>query len=349
MKFSVIIPVYNCEKYIVRCVQSLLHQIGKNDEIIILDDGSTDLSYNKCLETFKSDYRVRIIKKENSGVSDTRNLGIEKAKGKYILFIDADDWVSDGYINSIYKIINNNPEIQLINFGFFSEVENNNEIVSVDEIKYIDRFYKTNNDIVKDIINLYESSMLYNIWNKVYVKKVIKENNLKFKDRYFGEDMLFNRDYLACVDNFYNSSKCFYHYIRERDDSVTTRFKKDIFEIRKNEFLEFNEYFKSLNLSENYYYEFSCRRFVERMMGCVENIFCSKYSFFEKYREIKKIINDKITIECLQNCKLKSKKMKILIIPIKLKSVILTMIIGKFLHIVKTKLPAIFNKLKNKR
>lgn len=164
-----------------------------------------------------------------------------------------------------------------------------------------------------------------------------------------GEDIIFNRNYLDVINNFYNSNLCFYHYVRERDGAVSKKYKKEIFDIRKNEFNEFNAYFDKWKISRDKYFEFSCRRFIERVLGCIENIYCSDLNFKHRYIEIAKIIKDPVTRITIKNAMPQSKKIKLMLFPIKIKSILLTMIMGKTINIFKTKFPSMFNKLKNRR
>lgn len=345
---SIIVPVYNCEKYIKRLIDSVLKQNYKNFELILLNDGSTDNTAS-ILSELKND-RIKVINKQNTGVSDTRNIGMDLAKGDFICFLDADDYIEEDYLKEVINIIKKYPNIELINFGFYSDVENVNlEILSSDKISYIDRLYNNHNEIKNDFVNLWDNTMLYNIWNKVYQTKIIKSKNIKFPSYNWGEDVEFNRLYLNQIQSLYNSSKNFYHYIRERDGAATKKYKLELFEIRKKEFFEFNKYFEEWGISKSEYYEFSCRRFIERLLGCIENIYCSNLNFRNRYKEIKLIINDQVTRKTLKYTVPKSKKVKIMLIPIKLKCTLLVMIMGKLFHLVKTKCPALFNKLKNRR
>ena len=102
---SVIIPVYKVEKYLHRCVESILGQTYKNVEVILVDDGSPDNCGEMCDVFAKRDHRVRVIHKKNGGLSDARNAGIEIAKGKYLSFLDSDDWVHPKYIEKLYYLM----------------------------------------------------------------------------------------------------------------------------------------------------------------------------------------------------------------------------------------------------
>lgn len=105
---SVIVPVYKVEKYLERCVNSILNQTYKNFELILVDDGSPDKCPEMCDEYAKKDLRVKVIHKENGGVSDARNVGMDEAKGEYITFVDSDDWIFPAYINEMIRLIQNN-------------------------------------------------------------------------------------------------------------------------------------------------------------------------------------------------------------------------------------------------
>lgn len=347
-KISVIIPVYNCDKYIKRLIESILIQNYTNYEVIILNDGSTDNT--KSILDAINNKKFTIINKKNSGVSDSRNIGIEHSTGELLLFLDSDDYINKNYFSTIIKIYNNYQDVDLINFGFYSEVEDKNlNVISSDKINYKTILLKNKNMIKKNFVDLWDNTMLYNVWNKVYITEIIKKNNIRFYDKNWGEDVQFNREYLLLTNKLYNSNSCFYHYIRERQGAQTKKYNPDLFNIRKKEFYEFNEYFEKYHIIKEEYYEFSCRRYIERVLGCIENVYNGNLKIKSRYLQLKNIINDPLTIEAIKHVKPNSKKIKIMIIPIKLKLVILTMVMGKSFNIMKNKFPGLFNKMKNRR
>lgn len=116
IKYSVIVPVYNAERYLDKCVSSILQQTAVDFELILVDDGSSDSSLQKCLEFAESDARVRVLHQENAGVSAARNAGLREANGSYILFVDADDFVSDDYFATIERY---SGEYDLLEFGHY--------------------------------------------------------------------------------------------------------------------------------------------------------------------------------------------------------------------------------------
>lgn len=349
-KLSVIVPIYNAEKYLNKCLDSIINQKYDDYELILIDDGSKDQS-PKIIDEYKKKYNnIKVFHKKNAGVSAARNDGIRLANGKYITFIDCDDYISNDYFVSIMNFLKENPNIDLYNFGFYSEVENSNGIItSVDKINYKTILLKNKKEIKEKLVELYDNTMLYNPVNKVYSRELIEKYKIVFPDYNWGEDVEFNRRYLNHINTFFNSNMCLYHYVRERDTSITKRYKCNLFDTRVKEFYEFNEYFEKWNIDKKEYYEFSCRRYIERILGCIENEFCSDNKLKIKYKNIKKMIKHDTTRTTIKNVKPKSKKMLILIIPIKIKSTFLAFIIGYILHFVKNKMPSLFNKLKNSR
>lgn len=339
--FSIVVPIFNCELYLEKLVNSVLKQDYQCFELILIDDGSTDNS-SKIIEKF-NDERIKFIQKKHSGVSDCRNLGINVSKYDYICFIDSDDYICSNFLSSFVEVIEKyNPD--LISCGFYSEVNNKYDSVSVCE-----KFYRSKDEIIKDVVFLYDKHILYNIWNKVFKKEIIKKYKISFPNHAWGEDIYFNQVYLRHINNYYNINKCLYHYVRERKGSITTKFRSNLFDLRIKENKNFIDFFNSLKIKKVDYNYFISKRFIERIPGCIENVFYGNYIFKEKYNEIKRIILHKETRIYLKFYKPNSLKMKILIIPIKLKSTIICYFFGFVINSIRTKFPSLFNKLKNKR
>ena len=345
--FSIIIPIYNCDKYLSKCLDSLINQTYRNFELILINDGSTDKSGSICDEYKKKDSRCVILHKKNGGVSAARNDGLKIAKGKYVVFLDSDDYLDNNYLEYAMCIFNN-YNIELLNTGFYSEVEVNGNRV-YDLIIADEKYYKNKNELRKDLVYLWDKHMLYNVWNKVYLLSVIKNNKLMFPNYSFGEDMSFNIMYLSYINKFYNSNKCFYHYIKEREGSITSKYNSELFDIRVREYYQFNKYFEENGLSKEEYLEFSSRRFIERVLGCIENICGSNLSSKDKRNEIKKIVRHELISKTLFVAKLNSKKIKIMMIPIRLKFIWMVYMMGLLINKIRVSNPSLFNKLKNKR
>lgn len=164
---SIIIPVYNVEKYINKCVDSVINQIYSNLEIILVDDGSPDLCGKLCDEYSKTDSRIKVIHKKNGGLSDARNVGIDIASGSYIAFIDSDDWVRDDYINSLYEaLIKTKSDVSVCEFSYITE--DNKMLNSVTDDNHYEIFSNA-----EALVALMHTNKIYtSAWGKLYKKEL---------------------------------------------------------------------------------------------------------------------------------------------------------------------------------
>lgn len=199
-KISVIVPVYNVEKYIRKCVDSLIQQNYKNIEIILVDDGSPDNS-SAILDKFATeDERVKVIHKTNGGVSSARNAGLDIATGEYIMFVDGDDWVEPDYVSYFCKLIKLN--------GCFIGMGKNNFYMDLG--KTLDKMYTISAE--EAIKMIYMEQIFVAVWNKIYNATFLKNNNLRFDESiWFGEGMLFNIECLQFLDKVTIGEKSVYH------------------------------------------------------------------------------------------------------------------------------------------
>ncbi len=216
---SIIVPVYNAEKYLKKCLDSLVNQTKKELEFILINDGSTDKS-EEIIKTYK-DKRIKYFKNKNQGIGETRNFGIEKSSGKYLMFLDSDDYFSNDACEILYKEVEK-EKADLIVFDYY-RVEKGN----LNEIK-IESFNATN---IKD-----DSSLLLKInlgpCNKIYKSDLIKNNDIKFEENLKYEDTLF------VVKAIYKAKKIiklnkFLHYYMIHEKSETTVRDKKVFDILK--------------------------------------------------------------------------------------------------------------------
>ncbi|WP_300363915.1 glycosyltransferase family 2 protein [Fusobacterium sp.] len=200
MKVSIIIPVYNKENYIKRCLESILDQTYSDLEIFCVDDGSTDKSYNILKEYQEKDKRIIVIKQENRGVGEARNTALKKVIGDYILFVDADDALKKDAIETYLK----HKEYDLVISGF-SIIDINKKIEHIPLTEIIKK------EKISEYLSKKENSVYTSIvCAKCFSKKIIKENNLFFKNIQYGEDTYFMYQYLKNIKNIYIVNKSLY-------------------------------------------------------------------------------------------------------------------------------------------
>lgn len=225
---SVIIPLYNKEKYIKRCIDSLVEQTYKNLEIIIIDDGSTDNSSN-IIEQYK-DERIKLIQKENEGVSLTRNRGIENSTGKYIAFVDADDYVSEEYIYNLVQQYEM-KDIQLATSGYYQ---------TDGESVFSERAFEYCGDIKKIPNEYYILGDCHTVWGKLYLKEIIDVYNIRFRKINISEDSFFNVEYSKFVKNISCMPKKDYYYVQYgNENNLTAKAEFSYFEIYQDLYKEY--------------------------------------------------------------------------------------------------------------
>ncbi len=232
LKISVIIPIYNTESYLHKCINSVIIQGYKNLEIILVNDGSTDNSPVICEEFSVLDARVKVIHKTNSGLSDARNAGIKVAQGEYLMFLDSDDyWESE---RSLETIVNHLDQVNdVVVFGAKSLYQKRGVIVP-------DR-YVYNNSINhigrKDILTYLVGKGLFigSACTKAIKSSFLKHNNLYFKPGIRSEDIEWSIRLMNCMPHYYFSNEQFYIYRRDRKSSITNT----VDSIHLNQYREF--------------------------------------------------------------------------------------------------------------
>lgn len=243
---SIIVPVYNVEKYLNQCINSLINQTYQNIEIILVNDGSKDSSGKICDEWSLRDKRIKVIHKKNEGLGLARNTGLEYVTGKYITFIDSDDYADSDLIERLYNSLIQQDGDTCI--GGFKRVDDLGNVLYKELYSY--KVYMNeeciNNLLVKMLGSCPEKSdsIRMSVWNVLYSAKIIKDNKLKFPSErlYISEDLIFDLDY------YKYSKKCVvidsnaYNY-RFNIASLTQTYRKDYFE--KYEFL-YNEVYKKI-------------------------------------------------------------------------------------------------------
>ena len=201
---SFVVPVYNDEKYVARCVSSILDQTYSKIEVILIDDGSTDDS-GKIIDSFeKKDNRVKVIHQTNAGVSAARNKGIDNSSGEYIMFVDADDYIEKDYAEYFIWLLSSTKTEYAIGMNHFS-VDSNHQ-VKTEHVSTISKEQATE--------YIYLGKINVAVWNKIFKKSLILDNHLSFNpDIWYGEGMLFNIQCLQCVDCVAVGERKVYHQV----------------------------------------------------------------------------------------------------------------------------------------
>lgn len=189
-KFSIIIPVYNVEKYLSFCMESIIHQTLKDIEIICVNDGSTDSSLSILEEYGKLDDRIKIIDKHNGGLSSARNAGLDEAEGEYILFVDSDDCLEKNACARLYvEILQENADVIVFGTSLFPWCISPERAGWFYDVLYVEtKCYKENT--IRALFQERASKPF--VWNECYRREILEKHNLRFDEsQLYGEDMLF--------------------------------------------------------------------------------------------------------------------------------------------------------------
>ena len=251
-KISVIIPVYNSEKYLFRCLDSLKNQTYKDFEAIIVNDGSKDSSLD-IIKKFTGKYEnFRLIDKENSGVADCRNIALKSALGEYISFLDSDDFLSPDFLSVLYNsLITSNADIACCGYYTYYPESKKAAKKRLTAKSGVYSSKKAFNMLIKDV------SMHFYVWNKLFKKCLFEDNNIKFPNMCF-------EDIYVTTRLFYYAKKVsmvhepYYYYVVHEDSLVNCIDKKNINEYLKaivllRNFLEEKSIFKDFKLSFKFF------------------------------------------------------------------------------------------------
>ncbi len=215
IKFSIIVPVYKVEPYLEKCINSILNQTYRDFELILVNDGSPDNCPIICDTYAKEDSRITVIHKKNGGVSSARNEAIKIARGKFIWFIDGDDYIEENALEILSVYIDKNPtDLYVFEHGF-SEKYYINDINNL----FYDHYFKYH--------------FGFETWNKIYKNSIIQEHSLLFDtEETIGEDLLFNINYYTKIASCEFLDENLYHYVIRESSAMTThdnkRYKKQM-------------------------------------------------------------------------------------------------------------------------
>lgn len=294
-KISIIIPAYNTEHHIYKCVESVLMQNYRNIEVIIINDGSTDNTKFICEDLMRMDNRIKVINNENKGVSAARNIGIDYASGKYLVFVDSDDLVT----SNIYTDMINKMDIDSMPICGYSYINSKKDIIGEKKAYIYDCILEK-----KDFFLLCENFILNSPVNKIFNLKIIKENNIRFNEELsLGEDLIFVLDYIKYIKKFVLINKPYYKYLVESNESLSTKYRSDLLNINikliEEIYMKFEEYDVEFELYKRRFFTRSLDLILQGLDNTMrkENdiSYCEKFKYNNrvlKSSKFKKLINE---------------------------------------------------------
>lgn len=328
-EISIVVPAYNVSNYIGRCLDSLVNQKMKNIEIIVIDDGSTDSTY-EIVDSYRKKYNfIKLLRQVNSGVSAARNLGILKSLGRYIAFIDPDDWIDSEMYYTLYnEQINQNTD--LVYCGYVREFD-------FSKHKYYEDFTWLPLKVEKEKISqIYIRHMIGKVnqfspvfqgycWRGLYKKDILIKNNINFHNqtKYFSEDLLFNLEYLLCCETVSFVPKHMYHYMYS-SKSIVAKYNEKYWDSQLELDSKMREKLKNTTIKD--YHNILNERLISIAKIAIENEFRegNRKKISEKYLSVCNIIDNKLLVKILEdnnnNLLMKFKMYKLIFLYIGIKS-----------------------------
>lgn len=264
IKISIIVPIYNSEKYLDNCINSILNSTLKDIELILINDGSKDNSGKIIDEYAKKDSRINAIHQGNMGPAATRNKGIKLARGKYIGFVDSDDTIEKDMFEELYNLANKSYiEVAMCNYKEIY-VAKNQKLSIEHHLESNTEFNK--DDIRNKIVTKFTGNINYgffSMWNKIYLRDWLLKSKIKIDEkRVHGEDWLFNINVFLNLDSFICTDKILYNYIHINNESLMLKYRENQFnlfldgrlkvlELIPNDLIDFD------NFNRNFVSEFS--------------------------------------------------------------------------------------------
>lgn len=301
VKVSVIMPIYNAEKYLTKSIESMLKQTLKEFELILVNDGSKDNSLMICQEFEAKDKRIKVVDKENEGACIARNTGIKLANGEYIQLVDADDYVENNMLEEQYNLAKK-TNAEVVMCGMKYDVYKKNGQFEISESHYKDLILENQRDIKPIFMDLFDNLLFNYTHNKLYNTKFLKDNKLKFIEWLpIDQDTNFNIDVFKKLNGLTISSKSYYHYVKTFEETIVNRYHANKFKVRTFRY----DRLKQMLIDWDIYDEENKRKlasmYIHHVIECFE-IFNHKkcdLSLSKKKKEIEKILDTDQVKECM--------------------------------------------------
>ncbi len=268
---SVIVPIYNVEQYLNKCISSIINQTYKNLEIILVDDGSPDNCPFICDDFANKDKRIKVIHKKNGGLSDARNAGIELASGKYLCFVDSDDYIHETFVDILYNnLISSNSDISIC--GFQKVFENRKSNTLQNNNSYLEIF---NNEEI--LSNFYNKGMLFIVaWNKLYKTSLFKSTGIRYPVGKIHEDEFIAHHVLSkCNRICFCHNPLYFYLIRPNSIMGQNKTEKHLY------------VFDALNDRCKFFKNINCALYINALSSYISTLTCL---YFEFKKELKPTI-----------------------------------------------------------
>lgn len=295
--FSFIVPLYNKEKYIKRCLLSICEQKGDDIQIIVVDDGSTDNSKEIVYQLQEKDNRIEYFYQDNGGVSKARNRGIKSAKGKWVTFIDADDYISKDYMSIVRMRLDDEVDC----FVMGSYITYNGALRESLKYNWLCRTWRTGN--VKFIYEYLCGKTVIvgtSSWNKIYKRQIIEKNKLKFLPFKIGEDKIFCMDYAMHSNMWVGIPSSLYYYV-QNEESVMHQYNMESIEESCRLMDHYEKFGKQYGFYEQIKPAVSCANVADifTIIKIIDGMYPNMRKVYKEYKKIMRATYFREKIKCV--------------------------------------------------
>lgn len=277
LKYSVIVPVYNVENYLPRCIDSLLAQNYADLEILLIDNGSNDQSGQIC-ENYAAQFsNITAYHIPNKGVGSARNFGLSKAKGEFICFVDADDYLVGNLFSDVESQLDS--QLDLLVFSYYNSIEKNLSEINRSAKILPTEGKKDKSDFIALFQELFLTDMMYTVWNKIYRREFLEEHQIVFESYELGEDVRFNLSVYQHVNTVFLVKSGYYVYVSGRVDSAMGQYNPNRMNYQLEELGKIDQLMISWNSHDD---QFIDQIKVRILMSNIQNISKQKMSLSKK-------------------------------------------------------------------
>lgn len=295
MKYSVIVPVYNVENYLPRCIDSLLAQNYADLEILLIDNGSNDQSGQIC-ENYAAQFsNITAYHIPNKGVGSARNFGLSKAKGEFICFVDADDYLVGNLFSDVESQLDS--QLDLLVFSYYNSIEKN--LSEIDRSAKIlpTEGKKDKSDFIALFQELFLTDMMYTVWNKIYRREFLEEHQIVFESYELGEDVRFNLSVYQHVNKVFLVKSAYYVYVSGRVDSAMGQYNPNRMNYQLEELGKVDQLMISWNSHDDQFIDQIKARI---LMSNIQNISKQKMSLSKKRHYVEVLCRNQEMIALLK-------------------------------------------------
>lgn len=344
---SIVMPVYNAEKYVDMAIQSVVEQTFLDWELIIVNDKSTDNSGKLCDAWAEKEKRIRVIHLlENKGAGNARNVGIDEARGKYLTFLDSDDQIDGDLYNDILEAARE-TNIDVYVWGVTEQYyDQSNTIVRENKLSLPTKVYRGEKAVHRQIILLEDKTLFGYQWNHLYRCDLLRNHKIYFEKVILYEDYFFNMEFIKYAQSMCVVDNTGYYYAKRMNQSITNKYVEDYFSLSRRRVFEMLTAYKEWDLLNDTVKQSCGNRYLRYICSTLmrNNDKRAEMTIKKKICWIKNISNDNLYIQVAKDCKTHQILLKLTQTFINKNFYLGLLFIGKVLYLMKYRFPILFSK-----